>query len=220
MTTAADQGGDVFPWIMRQALSRPMYLVLSTGIAVTQYLCSLAALTSASRMAYAFARDGGLPQVMRHVSPKFSTPSVAIWVTATIGVAFTLVPKYDTISAACSIFVYIAYVIPAAVGLFAYGRTWTKMGPWDVGGWYRVLAVLSVVGCLVIIVIGVAPPNDLNRWIVGGPLALLTIVWFAFERHRFQGPPTGHAIEDRQAEIAEREQRSHIIEHIHDESVH
>ena len=35
------------------------------GIAVAQYLCGLATVTSASRMAFAFARDGGLPSSRR-----------------------------------------------------------------------------------------------------------------------------------------------------------
>ena len=88
------------------------------------------------------------------------------------------------------------------MGLVAYGRTWTKMGPWNMGQWYRVLAAFSVLGCLVIIAIGVAPPNEINVWIVGGTLAALAVVWFAFERHRFQGPPTGPALEKRRADIA------------------
>ena len=79
---------------------------------------------------------------------------------------------------------------------------------------------MSVLGCLVIIAIGIAPPNDMNVWIVGGTLAALTVMWFAFERHRFQGPPTGQAIAARQAEIAAREARSYIVERIQQGSVH
>ena len=47
-----------------------------------------------------------------------------------------------------------------ALGAWAYGRTWTVMGPWDLGRWYRPLAVLSVVGCVVLIVLGMQPPNE------------------------------------------------------------
>jgi len=41
---------------------------------------------------------------------------------------------------------------------------------------------------------------------VGVALAVVMMVyWFAIERNRFQGPPTGERIAQRQAEIAEIE---------------
>jgi hypothetical protein len=99
------------------------------------------------------------------------------------------------------IFLYVSYVIPTALGLFAYNRTWTKMGPWTIGGWYRPLAVLCILGCGLLLVIGVQPPNEKNLWIVGGLLATAVLVWFGFERHHFAGPPQGILIEERQAAI-------------------
>ena len=55
--------------------------VLLAGILAAQYLCGLAALTSASRMTFAFARDGGLPasRWLRAVNPRTQSPSVAVW---------------------------------------------------------------------------------------------------------------------------------------------
>jgi hypothetical protein len=105
-------------------------------------------------------------------------------------VAFTIYAKaYSVITAASVIFLYISYVIPAALGFFAYGRTWTHMGPWDMGRWYRVLAVWSVLGCGLLLVVCLWPPNDLNITIVAITLCALIVSWFAWERHRFQGPP-------------------------------
>src|SRR5204863_9232875 len=115
---------------------------------------------------------------------------------------FTIYAKaYSVITAAAIIFLYISYVIPTALGFFAYRRTWTRMGPWDIGKWYRVFAVLSVIGCALLLVVCVWPPNDLNLWIVGISIGVLAVGWFAFERYRFQGPPEGLMIQRRQAEI-------------------
>ena len=47
--------------ILTERLPRPLAIGLVAAIVVAQYLCGLATVTSASRMAYAFARDGGLP---------------------------------------------------------------------------------------------------------------------------------------------------------------
>src|SRR4029077_12469797 len=122
-------------------------------IALAQYLCGLATVTSASRMAYAFARDGGLPfsTQLRKVSPSYRTPAAAIWATATLSFAFTVFVPYVTIAAVCVIFLYVSYVIPIALGFFAYGTRWKEMGPWTIGRWYRPLSVVAALGCLLLI---------------------------------------------------------------------
>lgn len=186
---AAGQGHNVFYWTTQTVLPRPLYLLLVAGIAIAQYCCGLAALTSASRMMFAFARDGGLPAPLRKISPTHRTPAVAVWTVAIIAICFMLFVPYSAIAATCAVFLYISYVLPTAIGFFAYGRTWTQMGPWQLGAWYRPLAILAVIGCSGLIVIGMQPPNQQAVWIVGGALILLTVVWFGFERKRFQGPP-------------------------------
>src|SRR5437667_2092425 len=47
MDEAAAKGGNVFYWIMKSVLPNPVSVPLLVGIAVSQYLCGLAALTSA-----------------------------------------------------------------------------------------------------------------------------------------------------------------------------
>jgi amino acid transporter len=168
---------------------------LALAIALAQFLCGLATVTSASRMAYAFARDGGLPysQWIRRVSARFHTPAVAIWTVSLLSVAFVVhTDTYSTITGACTIFMYISYVIPTLLGLFAFGRSWQKMGPWNLGGpLYRTMAVLSILGCGLILLVGIQPPNQQNRWTVLGAFVLTAIIWFTYERKRFQGPPQG-----------------------------
>jgi hypothetical protein len=64
------------------------------------------------------------------------------------------------------------------------------MGPWRMSGaLYRVLAVLSILGCGLILVIGVQPPNEQNLWTVAGAVALTALVWVTYERDHFRGPP-------------------------------
>jgi amino acid transporter len=143
-------------------------------------------------MAFAFARDGGLPfsHAVRRVCPRRCSPPVAIWGVALAAVLFTLhTPVYSTITAVCTIFLYISYVLPTALGAWAYGRTWSAMGPWNLGRWYRPLAVLSVIGCLGLIAIGMQPPNERALWVVGGTAVVLAAGWFGIAQHRFPGPP-------------------------------
>ena len=135
--------------ILNGVLPRPLDVALVAAIVLAQYLCGLATVTSASRMAYAFARDGGLPfsHAVRWVCPKRRSPAVAIWTVAAASVLFTLhTPVYATITAVCTIFLYVSYVLPCLLGAWAHGRSWTAMGPWNLGRWYRPLALFSARG--------------------------------------------------------------------------
>src|SRR5262249_44669616 len=85
----------------------------------------LAAVTSASRIAYAFARDGGLPasRALRAVSARYRTPTAAIWtvtLAAVLSTVYTAV--YETMAAAAAILLYMSYVLPTALGLAADRR--------------------------------------------------------------------------------------------------
>ena len=99
-------------------LPRILVVALVASIVVAQYLCGLATVTSASRMAFAFARDGGLPfsHAVQRVCPTRRTPAVAIWMVATASL-----PLYDSyageraLTAVCT-FLYLSYVLPAALG--------------------------------------------------------------------------------------------------------
>ncbi len=207
---AARQGSNVFYWTLEHALPSGLAIGLFVGIAVANYLCGLATVTSVSRMVYAFSRDGGLPfsKALSSVSTRFRTPAVAIWSVAALMMAFTVyTPVYATITAVCVILLYISYTLPVFLGLFAYRRSWTAMGPWDLGRWYRPLGTVAVLWCVLLVVLGMQPPNDKAVWIVGGFTAFLTIMWLALERKRFQGPPRGVSTPQRQATIREAEKR-------------
>jgi len=190
----AAQGDNVFFWIMAQRLSTSLRIALCAGISLAQFLCGLATVTSASRMAYAFARDGGLPfsHRLRRVSPAFRTPVAAIWTVALLGVAFTVyAPVYSTLTAVSVIFLYISYGLPIALGFLAFGRTWTAMGPWTLGRAFRPVAALCVLGCALLLVVAMQPPNDQSQRVTLGALVLTAAVWQLGVRRSFAGPPQG-----------------------------
>ena len=206
---AAAQGDRAFVHTLTAVAPRPVTLALLGAAVVAQYLCGLATVTSASRMAFAFARDGGLPWSgrIRRVSPRFRTPPVAIWGVATAAVLFTAyTPVYTTITAVCVILLYVSYVLPTAIGLVAHGRWWTEFGPWQLGRWFRPLAVVSVLGCVGLIVIGMQPPNGKAAYVVGGLSAVLLVGWYAVARRTFPGPPVGLLSLKRRAEIRAAEE--------------
>ena len=189
----AKQGANVFPWLMEQVLPGSVGKLLWLGIVLSNYLCGLACVTSTSRMMYAFARDGGLPcsNLLRQVSPTRKTPARAIWVTAALALASTLyAPAYSTLTTACVIFLYLSYVMPTLVGFFAFGKTWTTMGPFNLGArLYRGLAVVNVLGVALLVWLGIQPPNDKALTVLLVMVVILPLSWWLGIRSRFRGPP-------------------------------
>ena len=192
-----------FPGDLTVAAANPFIFVLHASLGAVgdalvwlvlgaMWFCGLSSVTSNSRMLFAFARDGGLPwsRALARVSAQHRVPAVAIWTSALLAIALTVyTPVYVTITIVCVIFLYISYVLPTLLGIFTYGRSWTRRGPFDVGRWYRPLAVLCVLWCGVLIAIGMQPPYDLAIRIVAATLVVMAVVWFGFEKKRFAGPP-------------------------------
>jgi len=190
---AAKQGENVFAWLMKQVLSGTTGSFLWVGIVLSNYLCGLACITSTSRMTYAFARDGGLPwsRGLRSVSVKRRSPVPAIWTVAVLLVLSMLyAPAYSTLTTAGVIFLYISYVMPTAAGLFAYGQSWNRMGPFALNErTFKVLAVVSVLGVLVLVWIGIQPPNQKALGVTLTTICLLIAGWWLGVRKVFRGPP-------------------------------
>jgi amino acid transporter len=184
---AAAKGTESFFWIVRSVIEpQVVRTTLYVGIDIAQYVCGLATLTAASRLAWALARDDGLPfsRFLRRVG-SHHTPALAVWSVCGVAVFFLLFVPYTAVAAVSATFLYIAYVIPTAWGLLTYGR-WPTTGPWRLGRWYRPLAVLCVAGCVVLIVISIQPPNAVAAPIVGATVVALVGLWFGWMRHHFR----------------------------------
>ncbi|MET0596267.1 MAG: amino acid permease [Mesorhizobium sp.] len=220
MDEAAAQGWNVFFWGFDQKVSSGIKEIIYLIVFVAQLLCGLATVTSASRMIFAFSRDGGLPASgsLSKVSPKYRTPVAAIWTSAVLSVLFvwgsSLVSvagtsAYTIVVSCTVIFLFLSFTFPIVLGMMAWGTSkWDKMGPWNLGrGVYMLFGVLSVISMILIFVIGIQPPNDWALYITVGFFILTAIVWFGFENRRFQGPPLGDIIKARQGAIAAAEKR-------------
>jgi amino acid transporter len=214
MDEAAKQGWNVFFWGMGTQVPHGINTILYVAIFLSQFLCGLATVTSASRMIFAFSRDGGLPAsgALAKVSPTYRTPVAAIWTAAILSVGFVWFASgvsigggtaYTIVVSTTVIFLFLSFTLPIVLGLMAHGTPkWDKMGPWDLGsGLFKLFSVLSVISMVVIFVIGIQPPNDWALYVVLIFLAITAVIWFALENKRFQGPPIGDVIAKRQAAI-------------------
>jgi amino acid transporter len=215
MGEAAKQGWNVFFWAMDTNVNPVVKEILYVAIFICQLLCGLATVTSASRMIFAFSRDGGLPasKALATVSVKYRTPIAAIWTASILSVLFVWLASvvsvagtsaYTIVVSCTVIFLFFSFAIPIVLGMFAWGTSrWPTMGPWNMGrALYMIIAVLVILAMILIFVIGIQPPNQWALNITVGFVVIAAIVWFAFENRRFKGPPVGDIIKKKQAEIA------------------
>ena len=198
--------------------------ILLVGIIISNFLCALAAVTSTSRMIYAFARDGGLPfsDLLKSVSPTYRTPTAAIWMTAILCSILTAITTplgaFAALSTGCAMYLYISYAMPIIAGAFARGGKWKEKGSFDLGGLYPVFAIIVAIGTVIVTVAGhafvVSIPADAaagtsfvpGLWYYSAAFMIFLIVlWFASENRRFQGPPIGAEVQKRAAAIAAAE---------------
>jgi amino acid transporter len=219
MAVAAGQGWGMFYATMDAILPAGLKNVIYLGILITQLLCGLATVTSASRMLFAFSRDDGMPvgsRALASVSPKYRTPVTAIWTATVLCILYVVLAMtikvegtsiYVIVVNSTLVFLFLSFTVPLIAGAMAYGTAkWPNAGPWAMaGGTYKLVTLLAVVGMAVILFIAVAPPNERVLWVVLGFIALALVVWVAFENRRFQGPPIGDAVKKRAAAIAAAE---------------
>jgi amino acid transporter len=219
MDAAAAQGWGVFFGTMDAILPQGFKMVLYFFILITQLLCGLATVTSASRMLFAFSRDDGVPgfsKALATVSPKYRTPVNAIWTATALCILYVVLALsikvgetsiYVIVVNSTLVFLFLSFTIPLIAGMLAYGGPkWPNPGPWAMSaGLYKLVTVLSVVGMGVILFIAVAPPNERVLYVVLGFIAIALVVWVLVENRRFEGPPTGERIAARKAAIAAAE---------------
>ena len=184
---------------------------LAVGLVVVNYICALAGLTSTSRMMYAFSRDGGLPgsKTLATVSVQHRTPIYAIWVSAALALLSTVyAPYYLVLAVACAVFLYISMVMPIAAGLLAEGGPkWREKGPFNLKGLSKANAVLAIIFGIVLAITGFFPPNQQVFYVTIAMIIIMPIIWYAFERNRFEGVPEGDKIAQRQKMIADIEKK-------------
>lgn len=184
-------------------------LVLMTLILVCVWHCGLFCITSNSRMMFAFARDGGIPQYFNSVNERFQVPIKTVWLAAFLSFCLALPSLGSEVafSAATSIAtvgLYISYALPVLVGLLF--PKYFKKGPFDLGAFSKPVAILCCLWVLFITIIFCLPAETpvnsqtLNYTavavaIVGGGALF---VWFVSARKWFTGPVRPEEIEERQ----------------------
>jgi amino acid transporter len=179
---------------------------------IGQLFCGMACVTSASRMTFAFSRDGAIPghNLWRRLGSN-GTPTYAVLFVCVAALVITI-PAYFpnsigypvaffAVTSIAVIGLYIAYTIP----VFLRWRMGDKFkpGPWTLGSkykWVNPIAFVWVALCVIIFCLPTSQPGVFFKhgfsWgsvnyaplVTIGVMAVVTIWYLASARRTFKGP--------------------------------
>jgi amino acid transporter len=206
------EGGGAVDVIFSQALPEGWHFIVLAISTAGQFFCTIACLTSASRMTFAFSRDGAIPGsgVWSKVNPKSKVPVNAVIFVAVIAAAITLpalkgiggIPiAFFAVTSVAVIGLYLAFLIP----IFLRWRMGDDFEPgsWNNGQKYKWMNLVAVIEIAIICVYFVLPfvpagnpLNDEFTWesvnyapiLTGGTLIVLAIWWQVSAKKWFTGP--------------------------------
>ncbi len=221
---AVNEGGGTIFAVLETAMGTGWVKLFLIVAVVGQTFCGMSCMTSASRMMYAFSRDGAVPgwRIWSRVNQR-RIPFAAVMAVATAALIITLPAlkgNKDGVTVAFTAVVsigviglYLAYVIP----IFLRWRMGDQFqsGPWTLGNKYKWMNLVAVAEVLIVVVIyfnapfssGGVPWEDDFDWslfnytpVVTGGLAIAVGLWWLLSARKwFTGPR--HTIDEIDAEI-------------------
>jgi amino acid transporter len=224
---AVTKGGSTSIAVFESAIGNGGWTKFILAVAVIgQVFCGMSCMTSASRMMYAFSRDGAVPgwKIWSKVNDR-RIPFNAVMAVAVLALILTLPAlkgNKDGITVAFTAVVsigviglYLAYIIPIWL-------RWRKgddfePGPWTLGSKYKWLNLIAVGEVLIVVVIyfnapfssaGVPWESDFE-WslfnytpvVTFGVFAAVGIWWLVSAKKWFKGPR--HTVEETDRELGE-----------------
>ncbi|KAH6802074.1 bidirectional amino acid transporter 1 [Perilla frutescens var. frutescens] len=201
-------------------------------IAIAIFFCGMSSITSNSRMAYAFSRDGAMPfSKFWHKVNKYEVPLNAVWLSAFIAFCMALTSlgslvAFQAMVSIATIGLYIAYALPIFFRVTLARKSFNQ-GPFNLGrygvlvGWTAVLwvATISVLFSLPVEYPITKETLNYTPVAVGGLLILTVSSWILSARHcsaaEYRSPNRNYT--NTLQEIAEREREFDIMDNSNEE---
>ena len=210
----------IFTTALTSAAAKAVILIA----VIAQLFCGVACLTSASRMSFAFSRDGAIPghRLWRRLSSK-RTPTWSVLFVTSFAVIVTI-PAYFpnklgtpvaflAVTTLSTVGLYIAYTIPTFLR-WRMGDSF-KPGSWTLGNKYKWINAIAIAWVALYTIIGSLPftPEAVYfkkgfNWsavnyaplVLIGIIGAVTIWWYASAKRTFTGPV--RTIDEIDSEIA------------------
>jgi len=225
----AGQYGQPMGSLCLQVLGPKAGLAMFSLNMIAQFFVGQGITVAASRVTYAYSRDGALPfsRYLKIVNPHTLTPVNAVWFVITIGGVLGLLMFASPVAIGAvfsigAIAQYIAFIIPIALKLFVVGDKF-RPGPWHLGRLSKPIGAVAVAWVALIIPVLCFPAvkgGDLNKLdmnytcLIYGGTMFLAMVWYVVDARKwFKGPKiniehlvvVGRAIENGSGSVSEED---------------
>ena len=161
-------------------------------------------MVAASRVTFAYGRDGCLPfsRYLKRVNRHTQTPVNAVWFNTSLGILMTLLIFGGTYAIAAifsiaAVAAFVAFTIPIFIRIFFVGNRF-RPGPWNLGRFSLPIGCCACAFVMLMVPILCFPAltgADLSaqgmNWTVvvyGGPMTCAMIWWVVDARKWFNGP--------------------------------
>ncbi len=163
-------------------------------VIVAQLCCGNAETAAASRMVFAFSRDGALPgsALWRQVDTRTGTPRKAVALAVVCAALLALPSLYSPVAYAAITSINVIGITPAyAIPIFLRikNRRRFRPGPWNLGSWGVIVGVVAVVWVVFVTVLFCLPqtnPISVDTFNYA-PVALFVVLVLAWAWWRKQG---------------------------------
>lgn len=194
------------PWAayLIQVMPQKIALAILGLTIVCGFSMGQGCMVAASRVTFAYARDGCFPASfwIKRVNKLTYTPVNAVWFNTSVGILLLLLIFGGTVAIGAifsvgAIAAYVAFTIPIFIRVFFVGDRFRR-GPWHLGKFSKPIGSMACAFILVMMPILCFPSvkgNDLTaqlmNWTVvvyGGPMTVVILWWFISARKWFKGP--------------------------------
>ncbi|GAQ59112.1 amino acid permease [Streptomyces acidiscabies] len=163
-------------------------------VIVAQLCCGNAETAAASRMVFAFSRDGALPgsAQWRQLDPRTGTPRKAVALAVVCAALLALPSLYSPVAYAAITSINVIGITPAyAIPIFlrVKNRHRFRPGPWNLGSWGVIVGMVAVLWVVFVTVLFCLPqtnPVSVDTFSYA-PIALLVVLVLAWAWWRKQG---------------------------------
>jgi amino acid transporter len=227
-----DAVGNAVVYIWAESMGQNWAEALLFICCVAQFFCLTASVTSASRMMFAFSRDGAVPghRLWRKIGPN-RVPRNAVFAIGVLSWAL-MIPTYWNAfvgylvgTSIAVIGLYIAFILPVILR-YRLGENWTP-GAWSLGKHYKWIDPIAIIWVAIISILFLAPYSPAGipfkgdpgfDWnlanyaplTVGGALVLFG-GWYVLSAHKwFKGPVRQGSEEELERQEAALERRGEV----------
>lgn len=196
--------GQPFINYLSQVLTGPMVDAIGSLTIISAFFMGQASMIAASRVCYAYARDGCFPlsRFWSTVNKVTGTPVNAVWLNTTIGLLILLLifggeVAIGAIFSVGAISAYVAFSIPIALKVFFVHDNF-RPGPWHLGKFSKITGYVAVAFVTLMTPILCFPATrgsnldaeNMNWTVVVyfGPMGLALFWYLVYARKFFKGP--------------------------------